>query len=378
VKTVPLGEVASIERSGIDPASVAAATRYIGLEHIERGGRITSRATVGSSAIKSTKYRFTPEHLLFGKLRPNLGKIARPAESGVCSTDILPVLPGPALDKDFLFHYLSQPKIIALSTSMAAGANLPRLSPKSLESMEIPLPPLDEQRRIAAILDQADDLRTARIRVIKSLADLRQSIFVDMFGISERIRAEWNCAPLAEVAETCSGGTPNRSNDSYYGGGIPWVKSGEVAQGLVLSTEETITDAGVTNSSAKVMPSGTVLVAMYGATAGKVGVLGIKAATNQAVCSITPGGRLRGPYLVEVLRSMNDHLLAKRSGGAQPNLSQAVIRGLSIPLPPIEIQEQFERRLDVVSAAEARATAVLDRQLDLFTSLQSRAFSGQL
>jgi type I restriction enzyme S subunit len=75
---------------------------------------------------------------------------------------------------------------------------------------------------------------------------------------------------------------------------------------------------------------------------------------------------------------MNDHLLAKRSGGAQPNLSQAVIRGLSIPLPPIEIQEQFERRLDVVSAAEARATAVLDRQLDLFTSLQSRAFSGQL
>jgi type I restriction enzyme S subunit len=242
---------------------------------------------------------------------------------------------------EYAFRFTQSPDYRTWVASSQRAVAQPNINAKQYATLPIPLPPLDEQRRIAAILDQADELATRRDMTIGLIGNLRQSLFIDMFGVADQVAKTWECAPLSDLADTCSGGTPSRSDNSYYGGDIPWVKSGEVAQGLVLSTEETITETAVANSSAKVMPPGTVLVAMYGATAGKVGILGISAATNQAVCSITPGALLKVGYLVEVLRSMNDHLLAQRSGGAQPNLSQGVIRGLQIPVPPVESKSSF-------------------------------------
>ena len=93
---------------------------------------------------------------------------------------------------------------------------------------------------------------------------------------------------LGDICRTASGGTPSRTNAGYYGGVIPWVKSGELPDGIVSSIEETITEVGLKNSSAKVFPKGTVLLALYGATVGKVGILPCDAATNQAVCAIFP------------------------------------------------------------------------------------------
>ncbi len=149
VKIIELGSVATIERKGVDPTALLPDTLYLGLEHIERGGRIIGRNTVAGAELASTKFQFTPEHVLFGKLRPNLGKICRPEFAGVCSTDILPIRPGKDLDRDYLAHYLSQPSMVNFATSRTSGANLPRLSPAVLEKFPIPLPPLPEQRRTA-------------------------------------------------------------------------------------------------------------------------------------------------------------------------------------------------------------------------------------
>lgn len=170
--TVTLGEVADIERRGVDPASLAADTAYLGLEHIESGGRIIGRSTVGDSAIASTKFRFGPEHVLFGKLRPYLAKIAAPDFNGVCSTDILPIRPKPVLDASYLAHFLRQPVVVDLASARATGANLPRLSPAELAKFELPLPPIEEQRRIAAILDHVDALRGRRRRSVALLTSL--------------------------------------------------------------------------------------------------------------------------------------------------------------------------------------------------------------
>jgi type I restriction enzyme M protein len=147
---------------------------------------------------------------------------------------------------------------------------------------------------------------------------------------------------LGDVLETSSGGTPLRSKNEYYEGGtIPWVKSGEVAQGFVANTEEKITELGLKNSSAKIFPVNTVLVAMYGATAGQVGLLKIEATTNQAVCGIFPNDKIIPEFLYQILKSKTDHMISLGSGGAQPNISQAIIRNLEIPLPPLEIQRQI-------------------------------------
>ena len=107
----------------------------------------------------------------------------------------------------------------------------------------------------------------------------------------------WAWTTIDEIASTSSGGTPSRTRLDYYGGSFPWVKSGELNDGLVSEVSETITEDGLKNSSAKIFPSGTLCIALYGATVGKVGILALDAATNQAVCGITPRAQIEAKYL---------------------------------------------------------------------------------
>ena len=146
---------------------------------------------------------------------------------------------------------------------------------------------------------------------------------------------------LKEVCQTTSGGTPSRNVVSFYNGNIPWVKSGELRDGFIAQTEESITENGVKNSSAKVFPAGTLLIALYGATVGRLGILEISAATNQAVCAIFPSNKVNRDYLFYCLLKQREKLIDSRTGGAQPNISQDIIRELEIPLPPLPEQRRI-------------------------------------
>lgn len=161
------------------------------------------------------------------------------------------------------------------------------------------------------------------------------------------VRSKHEMVRLGDVCMTSSGGTPSKSHPEFYENGtIPWIKSGEVAQGYIYKADEFITEEGLRSSSAKIFPKDTVLVAMYGATAGQVGLLKIEATTNQAVCGILPNDKMLPEYLYLVLKSKKDYLVQLSSGGAQPNISQAIIRDLTIPLPAILIQEEIVKKVD--------------------------------
>ena len=141
--TGALASVAVLDRQSIHPSEVDADTPYLGLEHLDRDGGIDCVETVESAGLKSNKFCFSDGHVLFGKLRPYLRKTVRPEFSGVCSTDIIPILPKDGLSRDYLFYFLRTPATVELATSRCSGANLPRLSPKQLAALQIPLPPLD-------------------------------------------------------------------------------------------------------------------------------------------------------------------------------------------------------------------------------------------
>lgn len=193
----------------------------------------------------------------------------------------------------------------------------------------------------------------------------------------------WVCTALRDVAETASGGTPSRSSKSYFGGNIPWFKSGELNDSILPTTsEEMLTEAGVENSNARQFEAGTVLVAMYGATVGKLGILQSPATTNQAICGITVKSRLDKKFLFWFLLSRRDHLLSQRVGGAQPNINQQVVQGLTIPVPPFpeqhrivaEIEKQFTRldaAIELVSEVRARFGKYLNSTLPRLCSLPS-------
>ena len=155
---------------------------------------------------------------------------------------------------------------------------------------------------------------------------------------------------LGEICKTTSGGTPDRKNSSYYNGSIPWVKSGELDKGIIYDTEERITEEAVKNSSAKIFPKGTLLIALYGATIGKLGFLGISAATNQAVCGIFPSEKVNLDFLSYFLFHKRKDLIAQGTGGAQPNISQTILKNLSIPLPPLATQRAIVTRIESLFA----------------------------
>jgi restriction endonuclease S subunit len=182
----------------------------------------------------------------------------------------------------------------------------------------------------------------------------------------------WDMLAIGDFCRTGSGGTPSRKKASrYFGGNIPWVKSGELREGVITETEETITELAVIESSAKFIPKGALLVAMYGATIGRVAKLGIDATSNQAVCHILPDKSLADmQYIFYALQAQVPHWLAKGVGGAQPNISQEIIKNTVLPLPPLEEQRRIAAILDKASsiqsaAAEgaALATAALYRSL---------------
>lgn len=141
---------------------------------------------------------------------------------------------------------------------------------------------------------------------------------------SETLPHNWSWVKLGDVCSTTSGGTPSRRNSKFYNGDIPWVKSGELDKGLILDTEEKISEEALKNSSAKIFPKGTLLIALYGATIGKLAFLGIDAATNQAVCCIYKNENIDSNFLFHFLFFKKAYLVKQSIGGAQPNISQGI------------------------------------------------------
>ena len=151
----------------------------------------------------------------------------------------------------------------------------------------------------------------------------------------------WVWTTLGVVGEWQSGGTPNRSNKSYYGGNIPWLKTGDLNDGFILNIPESITEEAVANSSAKINPAGSVLIAMYGATIGKLGILTFPSATNQACCACIEFRAITQLYLFYFLLSQRSRFISRGGGGAQSNISKELIVNTHIPLPPLSEQQRI-------------------------------------
>ena len=180
----------------------------------------------------------------------------------------------------------------------------------------------------------------------------------------------WSWRKLSELAKTTSGGTPSRSNKDYWGGSIPWVKSGELGDSRVEKNEEFITELGLKNSSAKLFPKESLLLALYGATAGKLGVLTYDATTNQAVCCISQDDQLLArDFLRYYLLSQRKKIIEDSFGGAQPNISQAYVREIDIPTPPLTEQKRIVEKLDVLLTRINTAIEHLHSKLDLSKQL---------
>ena len=373
--TIALGELMATKKQSLDPRKTP--ERKFALYSIPAYDEGQPAETLGGE-IGSSKQVLQSGDVLLSRIVPHIRRAwivdADRTVPAVGSSEWI-VFRGDGFHPPYLRHVLLSDPFHRqfMNTVAGVGGSLLRARPKYVARIEVPLPPLEEQRRIAVVLDAADELRAKRREALAKLDSLPQATFIDMFG-----SGGWPTSRLGDEVETTSGGTPSRRKSEFFEGSIPWVKSGEVAQGVVRDTEEHISAEAVAASSAKLMPPGTVLLAMYGATVGAVGELGIEATTNQAVCCITPSDTMSRAYLIGLLKSLKSELVAKGAGGAQPNISQTIIRDLRVPVPPVDAQAAYAARVQEVAVATERARKSKSGLDTLFGSLQQRAFRGEL
>ena len=265
-------------------------------------------------------------------------------------------------------------------TMILSGSGREGLPKYSLEAMMLPVPPLSEQSRIVtsierwlSIADILDDnteqvsmaVESAKAKILdlaihgklvpqnsadESASELLKRINPKAIITGDnphyQIPSNWTWTTLGAIGKWQSGGTPSRMHKEYYGGHIPWLKTGDLNDGIITEIPERITELGLENSSAKLNPVGSILIAMYGATIGKVGILGIPATTNQACCACVEYKCVTQKFLFYFLISHKDKFIALGGGGAQPNISKEIITKTPMPIPPIEEQLRIVEKIE--------------------------------
>lgn len=343
----PLGDLAVQIREAILPGK-SDERPYLALEHVDSGD-ILARRQGTCKDVRSSKFVFRRGDVLYGKLRPYLDKAVLAEWDGLASTEFLILRPRQHIDAQFLAFTMHSPRVIARAIDTTGGVNHPRTSWDSLRLLDVYCPPPDEQRRIAKMLSTIEQAKQAHTNVMQASIQLRSSLRELLFGeLSES-------TTLGECAHIASGGTPSRSEPEYWGGEIPWVTTSEIDYSVIQQTRECITSRGLAESSTRLFPAGTILMAMYGngVTRGRVARLGIAAAVNQACATVTSRNGVDARYLYQYLAYRYEDLRNLGHGAHQKNLSATLVKQFPVALPGLTHQQRIARWLDVVDSSVA-------------------------
>ena len=356
-----LGEVCDVI-AGQSPQSSAYNSEGLGLE-FHQGKKAFGKRVIQPSNVWTKEYsKIAKKGDILMSVRAPVGPVNFTDREICIGCGLAAIRKTGALDENFLFYYFINNES---NMTSKAGAVFDSINRSDIQKFIIPVPPLSEQKRIVKFLDE----EISKIETLKANAETNLKNAKELFETtlekelnplsrhSERseessadLPSGWEWKKIGDFCETSSGGTPLKQHNEYYeNGNIPWLRSGEVCQKEIFETEMYITQKGMENSSAKYFPENSVVVAMYGATAGQVGIVRFRTTTNQAVCGIFPNEKYKTEYLYYALLSKKKELVAQAVGGAQPNISQIKIRNLQIPLPPLSVQKEIVARLDKLS-----------------------------
>lgn len=346
------------------------------------------------SEIKSNKTAIDKDCLLFSKLNPRIPRVWRVRHFGeqkpVCSTEFWALKPKTGeVSLSYAEYFLGWNGFLSHPTIKPASStnSHQRVDRKAFDAFMLPLPPLNEQHRIAEILSSVDASIQATQAVIEQAERVKRGLMEELLtgGLgSEAIeRGEvpegWALSSLGEAGKLYAGGTPNRKTAEFYEPAeIAWVKSGELRQGLITETEEFISQLGLDKSSAKLVPADTPVLAMYGATAGEVGWLSMEAATNQAVLACEPKQGIDGKFLYYSLKNASQSLIARQQGGAQPNLSKSLVSSFEIALPPLSEQRHIAKVLSDIDDFLLKQATIVQQQNRTKRGLMDDLLTGKV
>jgi type I restriction enzyme S subunit len=280
----------------------------------------------------------------------------------------------------YLSHFLRWQFARGVFRAMAkAWVNQATVGRDRLEELEVPLPPLPEQRRIAAILDQADALRAKRRQVLTHLDALSQSIFREMFGDPVANPRGISTAAIGMLANVVTGNSPSRADADNFGESIEWIKSDNLGGDVATLADEWLSEQG--RRKARIAPAGSILVTCIAGSPtsiGKASLVDRDVAFNQQINAILPSPRVNAAFLLAQLKTAPGLVRAKSTGGMKGLVNKSAFQSIDVLSPPVEAQQAFASKVAAVANQADAAQHALTADDELFAALQSRAFQGKL
>ena len=378
----PLGDLCEMDRQGLQPDEPdARSLPFVGVENVESGSGVINFGNdtrVGSQ--KSTTFRFDERHVLYGKLRPYLNKVATPTFSGKCSTELVPLLPRAGVDREFLGYLLRRNETVEYVMSSVAGARMPRTDMKALMSLSVPFPPLEEQRRTVGILNWAAKIELLRIKAKERLREFIPALFIKMFGDPADNPMGWEVRPLGTLCVQTQYGTSKRATDQADS--LPVLRMGNVTYSGDLDCTNLKWVALTENDTEKyLLRKGDIL---FNRTNSKelVGKTGVWDGRFDAVAA-SYFIRLRVDETsvcpIYVWAFMNSaatkqRLFATARGAiGQANINAEEVKSLPLPVPPLDLQRTYseltEKAQTELKITESGCSSVFELQSSLMSRL---------
>ena len=357
--------------------------KYVGLENIM--SQTGQYVQTGIEVDLTENLTFEVGDILFGKLRPYLRKYWRAEFSGTASSEFV-IIKGSSLNLNFLFWAIQSDSFINDVDSSTYGSKMPRASWEYMKNIKLPFPEsIEEQTQIADFLDkkvaQLDKVKSLLEEQIKNLEDYRQSLIyetvtkgldktvplkdsgVDWIG---QIPEGWGTGKIKYYAEISAGSTPDRTNELFWNGDIPWMASGEVNQGVVTHTAEKITKLGLRNTSTKLLSKGTVMLALngQGKTKGTAAILNIETASNQSLASFDVNNEVVNGYYLYYYFVSNYSNIRGLKGEDRDGLNLKLVSNIEIPLPNIDEQLKIADFLDKKTEQINQMIAIKKEQIE--------------
>lgn len=317
---------------------------WVSIQQMDGTEILDTKEKITDEAVKNSNVKLIKKGTTLLSFKLSIGKTAIAGKDlytneAIAGLEIKSEFRKNVLDK-YLFFFFSSNLAKSL---LERGNNVfgSSLNKPFIENIKMPFPKLEIQQKIVSESEKLQKKESENKEgIVKLQTEVRK--IIDSLKGKNDVR-------IGNICITSSGGTPLTSKMEYYKDGtINWLTSGEVRNGLIRETKYKITELGLKNSSAKIFPINTVLVAMYGATAGQVGILGIESSTNQAICGIMPNEKINPKYLYYYLRQQTSDFLDIRTGVARPNLSQDKIKNFKIPVLPISVQENVVKEIEQI------------------------------
>jgi type I restriction enzyme S subunit len=323
-----------------------------------------------------------PGDIVFARTGATTGKsflIRECPENAVFASYLIRVRLGKQADPGFVSHFFQTADYWSQITKNARGAAQPGVNATTLRSLEIPLPPLTEQRHIVEILDRADMLRAKRRDALAKLDTLAPSIFLDMFGDPVMNPKAWSIKKFGNVGTLDRGVSKHRPRNAseLLGGPYPLVQTGEVANcdGYIRRYSSTYSEAGLEQS--KMWPVGTLCITIA-ANIAKTGILTFNACFPDSVVGFSASEPATVEFVRHWLSFHQKRLEDTAPESAQKNINLQILRNLDIPFPPLPFQRTFALRVNAIEKLRTAHRASLAEFDALFASLQNRAFRGEL